>query len=99
MKMFFRLLTFAIILTFVIMSFCSCGIDLDPCTLEVGDELKGTAFEGGLIKYVEFTISGCDTPVILEIIGDPVFRRPGDVTKYRVVKVNSPHSYDVKVIE
>ena len=92
-KMFFSLLTIAII------ALWGCGIDLDPCTLEVGDELKGTVFEGGLIKYVEFTISGCDTPVILEIIGDPVFRRPGDVTKYRVVKVNSPHSYDVKVIE
>ena len=46
MKMFFRLLTFAIILTFAIMSFCSCGIDLDPCTLEVGDVIETTAFEG-----------------------------------------------------
>ena len=97
MKMFLRLLTFAIILTFAI---CGCDLDLDPepCTFEVGDVIKTTAFSGGKVKYVNLSTSGCDN-VILKIIGDPVLTRPGDTVKYRVVKVNSSHSYDVRVIK
>ena len=97
MKMFLRLLTFAIILTFAI---CGCDLDLDPdpCTFEVGDVIETTAFSGGNIKYVNLSTAGCDDNVILKIIGDPVFTRPGDLMKVKVVKVNSAHSYDVRVL-
>ena len=96
--MFFRLLKISVV-TFAIMSICGCGIDLDPCTLEVGDVLETTAFEGGYFGYFDLKLSGCDDSVILKIIGDPVLTRPGDIIKVKVVKVNSSHSYNVRVIK
>lgn len=95
--LFFSVLKLSV-LAIAIIAICGCGIDLDPCTYEVGDVIETTAFSGGYTKYVDLTISGCDDNVILKIIGDPIFREPGDTIKYKVVKVNSAHSYDVRVI-
>ena len=97
MKKFFRLLKTSVLI-FAIIAFCGCGVDLDPCTFSVGDVIETTAFSGGNIKYVNLSTAGCDDNVILRIIGDPVFTRPGDLMKVKVVKVNSAHSYDVRVL-
>ena len=71
----------------------------DPCVLEVGEEIEVVAFSNGSQKYIELTIQGCDQNVVLRIIGVPPQQKPGDVTKYKVVKVVSDYSYDVEVIK
>ena len=90
-----RIYFFAVLATFAI----GCGIDLDPCTYEVGETLELVAQETGLAFSMRVNRSGCDSPATLEIENGPILQVAGQTVKVKVTHVNHENSYIVEVIE
>lgn len=86
---------FLAILTILVIG---CGIDLDPCTYEVGDTFKVKIYDRGYINRITYHHKGCDTPVILQIVNKNIFwREVGDTLKLVVTKRIDEHYYHVRV--
>ena len=90
-----RICFFAVLAIFAI----GCGIDLDPCTYEVGETLELVAEEIGFSSTIRLNRSGCDSPATLKIANGPILQVPGQTVKVKVTHVNNENSYIVEVIE
>lgn len=86
---------------FAILALCAigCGIDLDPCTYEVGETLELVAQEIGFSSTITLNRQGCDSPATLKIANGPILQLAGETVKVRVTHVNNENSYIVEVIE
>ena len=90
-----RIYFFAVLAIFAI----GCGIDLDPCTYEVGETLELVAQGIGFSSTITLNRSECDSPATLKIANGPIFQVPGQTVKVKVTHVNHENSYIVEVIE
>ena len=86
---------FILLATFAI----GCGIDLDPCTYEVGETLELVAQETGFSSTIRLNRSGCDSLATLKIENGPILQLAGQTVKVKVTHVNNEDSYIVEVID
>lgn len=75
-----------------------CGIDLDPCTYEVGDTFKIKIRQSGYVDKVLMDSSGCDIPATLTFVNKYIiWRERGDVIKVVITRRVGEHAYYVRV--
>ena len=90
-----RIYFFTLLATFAI----GCGIDLDPCTYEVGETLEFVSQKIDFSWTITLNRPGCDSPATLTIANGPILLWIGQTVKLRVTHVNNENSYIVEVIE
>ena len=91
---------FVALAVFCVLTGCGADIEgfLDPCLYSEGEEITTTAFTSGKSSIIRLTIEDCATKVILRV-SNPTYARAGARVKMKILRRNSEHSYEVKIIK
>ncbi|RKU14648.1 hypothetical protein C6501_07840 [Candidatus Poribacteria bacterium] len=96
-----KLLIFLLLVSVSSVLGCDADIEgiLDPCLIEVGEEFRTTAYYPGKPRVVYMPPKeGCYGTIVLRI-ANPRQVHAGSRILYKVLKRNSEHSYDVRILK